>query len=356
MIELNRILIQTNEAVEYANSGLTNKKRLAIILLDNLIEIQVLKKVENTFLGDETNWYSGMRSFSQKERKAATHYLEGMLKFSKKHKFISEQEFSLLTFAHNIRNEVYHKGESDDYLLDIAIIIYISFIDDKIRDWQGSTGIVILADKVDYKQINFGQGIDEVSILRRGEKYFEEALSFILSKYQPVSKSIQQLISENIENQINEIKESLKYLDKRKKDYNLYEIFTRYWYITGFFEDKIAKNIRPKNIDSILSIINFLKLNKEEFDDIDDIKHRRKKYNKMYSNYKKGQNGKYKYKVDLNKYLKIAKDIKKEDRTKALQRGLQIQNNLLHLYEDVREAHSELCNYEQDLLDMYREK
>ncbi len=358
MLELNRILIQTDEAVKYANSGFMNKKMLAIILLDNLIEIQLLKKVEDVFWGDETTWYSGTRVFSQKERKEATHYIEGMLKFLKKYNFISEQEFSLLTFSHNIRNGVYHKAESEDYLLDIAITIYLSFVDDKIRKWKGSNIFVMFTKGRDYKQIDFGQGIDENTayLTFNSEKYFEAALNYILANHQPCGRLIQELIAENLESQINEIQDRIIYIQDRKKSYNLYNMFRRYFYMTDIFEYKIDKNIKPKNIDSILAIINFIKLRKEELDDTEDIKKRKKKFKNLYENFKKGKKGKYGHWVDLKKYMKTVKEIKKDDKAKAIQRGLQLQNNILHLYEDVRELGYLLEAYEQDLLDFHRGK
>ncbi len=132
MYTLNRILIQINEAIEYANSGSLIKKKLAVILLDNLIEIQILKKIEDVLSNDRTTWYE-TRQFSIKHRKAIK-YMEGLLKFSKDQNLITEQERYLLNYSHSIRNEVYHKGEIEDQLLDIAITIYLIFIKDKIKN------------------------------------------------------------------------------------------------------------------------------------------------------------------------------------------------------------------------------
>ena len=79
MKELNRILIQLDKAIEFANSDLENEKKLAVILFDNLIEIQLLNKIKDQFIFDETSWFTDKRKYSSKDRFNATRYIDCLL-------------------------------------------------------------------------------------------------------------------------------------------------------------------------------------------------------------------------------------------------------------------------------------
>lgn len=356
MKELNRILIQLDNAVELANSALENEKKIAVILFDNLVEIQLLNKIKNIFDWDSTTWYSGSRNYSHKERSKATRYLDGMLKFSKKEGIISEEDYNLLSFSHNVRNEVYHHGDTKEYLLDISILIYISFIKDKIRKWKGSQGLYGMTSLPDYEPIDFGNGKEEYGISFSPEKYFLNNFDYIINKFDSDGKTIQEQLSENLLKEIDDIETRIEFVNKHMKTLNYYDVFGRYWYITNFFQKKSESYIKPKNIDRVLIIHNFLKKNKDELDDIDNLKIRHRRFNKLFNEHKKGWNNKYPYWVDLTRYKAILKSILKDDEQKAIQRAMQLQSNMLELFEDSEEASFELDGHIQELYDLYRGK
>jgi len=357
MKELNRILVQYDTAITLANSNSINKKMLAVILFDNLVEIQLLNKVNKILQFDDTNWYSGTRKYSRKVRKKATQYIDGMLSFCKQQDIISEKYYDLLNFTHKVRNKVYHQGESKEYFLTISIVIYISFITDKVREWKGSIGVYAINSSPDSLAIDFGNGKKLVDLFNlKPEEYFEENLDYITSKYNLGNKSIQEELSKNLLLEISVIERRILFLKDNLKNINFYDVLGSYWYLTSFFQERTESNVKPKNIDRILIIFNFLKNYLDELDDIKGMKNRNKEFIKLFNRHKRGWNNKYKYWIDLEKYKEIAISIKKDKAEKAIQRVVQIQMNMLNLYEDSEEASFELDGYLQHLRDLYRGK
>jgi len=102
MIEINRILIQLDKAVECANSDYPQEKSISITLFDNLIEVQLFKRAETSFLWDRTTWYQGSRFHDAKTRNKALNYYDKLLKFSKDNKTITERDFEILKYALSI--------------------------------------------------------------------------------------------------------------------------------------------------------------------------------------------------------------------------------------------------------------
>ncbi len=107
MIEINRILIQLNTAIELANSDLPPKQNLALILLDNLFEVQLYKRIEHLLLLDRTTWYGGNRLYSKDSRNKVMRHYDHLLKVAKDAQIITEDELQLLKYVHNVRNDIY---------------------------------------------------------------------------------------------------------------------------------------------------------------------------------------------------------------------------------------------------------
>ncbi len=205
--------------------------------------------------------------------------------------------------------------------------------------------------------IDFGQGIEKTSsvILQNPNKYFDSTLDFILSKHKPLQKSIQLILAEKIEEQVNDTIRDLAYLERKMKDYNLFDIL-KFGGITDYFTVLSIEGKTPPNIDYILTIYNFFKNHKEELDDISDRKKRDEFFFDMFKKFRKGMKDKYEYWVDLEKCLKIAGQMRKDDETKAIQRGLQVQSNIRNLYEDINNASTGLCRHENDLYIQFKER
>ena len=131
MKTLNRILIQLDKAVASANSKLPQERALSVILFDNLIEFQLYKYAEFTLALDQTTWYRGRRAIAKEVRDntiGPKGKYDRLIKLSSDTKVINPDELEILKFAHEIRNAVYHRDEDDITKIDLAILIYYSFI------------------------------------------------------------------------------------------------------------------------------------------------------------------------------------------------------------------------------------
>src|SRR5262245_30796096 len=104
METVNQIIVTLKEADIFARSRNPHHHRLAVVLLDNIIELQLRRKSERTFAFDETTWFSGVRKYDQKQRKKVSRNHADLLALAVAESWISEDESKLLAFAHRIRN------------------------------------------------------------------------------------------------------------------------------------------------------------------------------------------------------------------------------------------------------------
>ncbi|MFZ4545215.1 MAG: hypothetical protein ACOYOA_14270 [Saprospiraceae bacterium] len=360
MLELNRILIQVNEAVNLANSALPQKRLLAVIIFDNLIEVQLRNKANNILLSDDIGPYRSDRQFGAKARKKILSNIEGLIRFAKENEWINDQEASLLNFAHEIRNKAYHQGETEEYLKTIAIIIYISFCRSKIKDWKGGHGLVAQSDMVGYAPIDFGQPIkfDFRALMQNPVNYYTITLEYILDKYNsPSDDRIQELLSKNLLKQIATIEYYLKEIKAEMRRINFYKVlaFCQY-HVNDEFSKFAKREISPKNLDSIFSIYSIIRENGDALIDIDEYPMRFRKYRALLRGFRKANNKKYPYWVDLEIYKKNILSLLEDNETRAIQRGLQFEKNILNLFKDATQAAFDLSGYKQEMYDFYRDK
>src|SRR4051794_8386983 len=71
---VNQIILTLKEADTFARSRNPHHHRLAIVLLDNIIELQLRRKAETAFAFDRTNWFSGVRKHGSKQRKNVSRF------------------------------------------------------------------------------------------------------------------------------------------------------------------------------------------------------------------------------------------------------------------------------------------
>lgn len=363
MLELNRILIQLNKASELSNSSLPPEQNLAIILLDNLFEVQLYKKAEVMFQLDETTWYSGKRQFDKSKRLKSRQNYDQLLKISKDAKIITEQELELLQFAHGIRNTVYHRGEDVDKKYQIVLLIYYSLLKSNAKIFKSSWGVGY-TDSPGYEKIDFGQGLEKIdnrdteayinSFFNSGE-YFDKAFAFMLNRFNP-SHNLTELARHYLMEQIEDIKWRLNFIMTECKWVNFYGAMVRYWYLNPFFHEQASKKIKPKGIDSILLILMFLRLHKDDLDDIDDLKLRQKQGLKAYKLFRQIYKGVYPHHTDLDALLKRLTSLPKNNDHKVIKTVIEIQIKISNLYTDSEAAAFELDGHIQHLSDLAREK
>lgn len=303
MLEINRILIQLNKAIETANSDFPQEKGIAVTLFDNLIEVQLFKRAETAFLWDRTTWYNGNRLYNAKTRNSTFGYYDTLLKFSKNNGIISESDFEILKYAHSIRNSVYHQGDLDNLKLDLAILIYYDFLKRNVLNWGSSNGLTCFTDLPGYEKIDFGQGLKDEEFLLEHKKYFEKSVTHILNKIN-LRPIINEKVKEILNSQIERIKRAIHFINTKSNNLNFYDVLGRFWYLNDDFLNFYRSGRKPKNLDSILLLYAFLRENKDYLDDIGDLKQRQAEGKKLLRKFRSLYKGKYPHWTNIDKIEK----------------------------------------------------
>ena len=124
---LNQILVQLAEADRLACAANPHCRRLAVVLLDNIVEVQLRRKTEMEFLFDRTTWYSGPRKHDYRTRRAIMRVHPKLVAFAQRQEWLDSGEAQVLSYAHRIRNETYHEGGFNALDGEIAIRMLYSF-------------------------------------------------------------------------------------------------------------------------------------------------------------------------------------------------------------------------------------
>lgn len=354
MIEINRILIQLNKAVECANSEYLPERSIAVTLFDNLIEVQLFKRAESNLMWGTTTWYNGSRFHNAKTRDKALSYYDNLLKYSKDNKTISERDFEILKYAHSIRNSAYHKGTLDEMKIDLAILIYYDFLQRNLPKWGSPNGLIGFTDLPGYKKIDFGQGLKD-EFLPEYEDYFKSSLSCILEKLQltnDLTKTVVSIISKQIER----IEWAIDFIKSESKTLNFYDVLGRFWYLNSDFIEFYKEGRKPKNLNSILLLYAFIREHQDYLDDIPDLKFRQKEGKKLLRQFRSNQNGTYPHWTNLAKIKQRVNKLKGNEPNIVLKNLVDIENKIAYLYTDLDEASSDLDGYIQELIDRARGK
>jgi hypothetical protein len=360
MKDLNHILIQFSRAITCANSKYPQDKAIAVILLDNLIELQLYKRAESAFMRDRATWYGGSRTISKRERQniiGEKGKYERLLKFSKDSSLFSDEEQEIIKFAHEIRNAVYHRAEDDEIKIDIALLLYFSFLKRKLKIWGSPNRLIMFTSRAAYEQIDFGQGIEKGEHIRGlyHQKYFDTTLDYLFSTWQFTdqldTKAIK-LFSE----QLRSIRSGLLFIKECSKDINYYAALSYYWSLNDLFTKYEEIKRKPRDVDSILLISMYIREHKDELEDIDDLKSRQTRGRALLSQHRQKFKGRYPFWFDLDMIEKRIVNLKGKTEHTIIKNLIDIQSKLHNLFQDVGEATSNFDGYIQDMSDRIRGK
>ena len=232
-----------------SNSKYLSEKALSVILFDNLIETHLHYLLTNKMFINREDNYRAVYRYSDKQLK----YYEDILKYSKKEKLLSAEEYKILNFVHKQRNKIYHENKIRKNDLELTIILYYLFLTKKRVDWEKPASFRVFSNDADDEQIDFGQGLIEETFPFNHEKYFFKSWDYIMQKWE-IQNNLAITCQINILNQIKSIENSIKYLIKTLEEYNyLYQ--TSYY---SFVKEKDAEDCR--NVDFILLVHMFYRL------------------------------------------------------------------------------------------------
>lgn len=140
---------QLEEAARFAKSSTPGHDRMAVILMDNFVELQLGRQMHFRFRFDFLSG-SPIRKFPINRRKEIMMQYDKILKVCVEEKIISAGERTVLQFSHDIRNRIYHQGEEDSLLIKVALHALHSIIVRHQPDWKGGTDIIYVGGNFEH--------------------------------------------------------------------------------------------------------------------------------------------------------------------------------------------------------------
>lgn len=216
----NQILVTLREADLFARSQNPHHHRLAIVLLDNIIELQLRRKAEWTFAMDRTYSFMGVRKHDRKQRKGVSKYHAELLALAVGEDLLVAEESMSLAFAHRIRNRAYHEGDAEDEVdFQIGMTLLYRIIRRRFPEWREypSLGPIPIedaaTDPTGNAPLTFGD--DHGNSAHPGDDGWSDFVRNCLT-YDD-TRDIRPLIKRRIENLVNDVQDSLDYLTEDEK-------------------------------------------------------------------------------------------------------------------------------------------
>lgn len=148
MNTLSQILLQLREADKYASAKNPHLRRLAVVLLDNIIELQLRRKVETELMFDRTTWHSGARRHNQRQRQTVFRRHPDLVDFATQLGWMTKDNATLLSYAHQIRNAFYHEGDYDDLDGEIAVRLLYEFVRTFFPKWRTARPFLFISPQL----------------------------------------------------------------------------------------------------------------------------------------------------------------------------------------------------------------
>jgi hypothetical protein len=142
----NQILTQLSEADRLANARNPHCRRLALVLLDNIVELQLRRQAERAFIFDATRW-KAVRAHNRSKRRQVLRYHAPLVEFAQSQGWIDRDDEILIKFAHQVRNSTYHEGRFDSSDGELAIRLLYGLIKRRFPEWGTGRGIFFCPDE-----------------------------------------------------------------------------------------------------------------------------------------------------------------------------------------------------------------
>lgn len=329
------VLLQTQlvEATSFSLSKNRGHTRLAVILLDNFIEIQLSELIKTKFLWDGI-YNKKSRKYNYLTRKETLKNYDKLLKISVEEKIISKVEENLLSFCHDIRNNLYHNKGEENILIEVALIILHTIIRKYQSDWKSAKIFTIIDPKAIYPYRKKKKPFFEDS-----KEQWEDFLKIKFNYLNKSKKNPSRLLFKYLLEKIRETKDSIKFLKSHHKPILNYFKNTNEFFNYFLFENS------------------FYYIYNEEIIKIQEIKDEvesKKKYNALKLKYR--QNYRYKSENRIKELEVNIKKIKTLELEKSLEKFISLKNEVLLLNYSFRNAAAKIEQEIQDKIDLYKNK
>lgn len=238
--------IQLAEAAKYAAKDEIPYKRLAVIMLDNFIELQLSSLLK---LGD----FRGYIPNKQERMKYAAETRQGLQSYdklialSKKRGIIEEDERYMLDFCHTVRNNLYHHAKEEKLLMDVALRMLHDTIIKRQPTWKNaSMGTAFMTGDEDpfFEKRRSGPYFMDYNSEKEWTEFLKKHFTFIDKK----APTIDVLLSQNILEKTATIRDYYKFLDG---EYSIFYPYANDWGFNEFVMNYSFPKIYARELESI---------------------------------------------------------------------------------------------------------
>jgi hypothetical protein len=330
------ILLKTQlaEAAKFGKSEEFRFQRLAVILLDNFIEIQLGSLIKEKFTWDGA-LYLQEKKYKQKHRRKILNYHDELLKTSRDENFIDEKERRLLSFCHEVRNNLYHRIREEELLVNVALRILQNIIYKKQSGWKNANSFTAFTSNTTDPFRNFkeNRSILVGNSTSDWEDFLKKYFNFIDKRKASASK----LLSYNMIYKIRSTRENFRFL---KEEFSIFFPGRADWDFNDFL---LHYSFRILNNDKL-----------EEIKEIAQKNHRDDEYKEAYKRYVKQWT--YKSYSRLKEIEKKANELSRLEIYESLEIYISLRLELNMIYDSIKMATSELDQSIQLAIDQARGK
>lgn len=329
------ILLKTQlaESAQFAKSKRFGHNRLAVILMDNFVEIQLSGLMGNKFLLDEISASKGKKYSQERRAKIFSNYDE-LLKASIKENIITEDEHKLLSFCHGVRNNLYHKGDEEKLLIRIATIILQQIIVKYQPFWKSAKNVTSWSKKTNDP---YNSREKSFSHSWNTENDWKSFLNKHFNCIDKRTKTASALISEYLVQKTKETKGNMRFI---KDEFHIFFQQTKDWNFNDFLIHYSFYNVKHEEIERIKENPNKAEINIQ--------------INRLFLLYK--QNWRYKRKDRLAVLEKSFKQFTKLPVEKAIEKFMTYKEEVKMIHESFKKAARDLDQIIDEAIDRAREE
>lgn len=362
---LNQVLVQLAEADRFASAANPHCRRLAVVLLDNIVELQLRRKSEMEFMFDKTTWYSGPRKHNRQTRRAVFRYHPELIAFAERLGWLDLTDARLLSYAHRIRNEFYHEGGFDTLDSELAVRLLYALIKRRFPEWRTARGLLFISpnppvpidnaatDASGNAPLLTRRQATSDDIISQSADYWQRAIEDVL-RYSS-DDNIQQLIHDRIDAYLDDVERSMEFIQHDSKGINFYDVIShRMTILTPAFSKAVIDAESTQSYNYALNVYAAVLPEEDRLLDIGDPRERAVACHELFSQHK--IQWKFMPKERVRRYRRQAARVLEMDEAGGIEMFLQMESNLSVKRKAIKELASDLDGYIMDQIDRARGK
>lgn len=226
------ILLKTQLAEAAKLAGLDDfaHQRLAVILLDNFMEIQLSTLMKKKFTYDDA-FTSNPKKYNYTLRKKILHNYDDLLKICSSENIINQEERDLLNFCHDVRNNLYHHAKEEHLLTTIALQFLHELVLKYQPEWKSARDFTSWTMKT---KDPYSSNKEKSFLPDANSK--EEWVAFLKTHFGCIPENSKQaplLITEHLLGKIDKAKDYYQFL---LEEYSNFAPQTEHWELNDFLQ------------------------------------------------------------------------------------------------------------------------